>query len=395
MIIDFSHKTVFVYFIDLGQAIKTDNLLKLMQMKCPKCGFIQPEDQFCARCGIDVKTFLTTPNTWYQNLFKNAFFWLIMIVLTLSGGVYYLKIDRQNELQKRAYLLKRGPLFVETRANKNKLNQNTNLKEPSLPTQSSSAEAETHTASANDPRSLSATSTTALNEIESALPTPPPAQGASGDLPSTASFSSETKADSKEDLKQEPKGQTKNEETFLQVTYYEVPEDDLNKTFEKWTLQNSPFAIDFGDYRSAPLLSRPDTSKWSRLKSKKIQITSNQLEYRWFEGNQDSELGISFLSQVQFQSAPSTLHSEIEIVKFFPDEQGIVNPQPLPNTVIELPSSHKGYWLITIKLPKALPRTIIDALKDPVFNILTSEAYIKAKSEFTILLEYSSTNRDP
>ena len=56
-------------------------------MTCPKCGFEQPKDQFCAKCGVNVDSFKPTValGTGLKSLLKPVLFVAILI-----GAVYFL-----------------------------------------------------------------------------------------------------------------------------------------------------------------------------------------------------------------------------------------------------------------------------------------------------------------
>lgn len=43
-----------------------------MMQECPRCGFLQPQDRYCAYCGLDIESFLTKPQPWYRRLLLNT-----------------------------------------------------------------------------------------------------------------------------------------------------------------------------------------------------------------------------------------------------------------------------------------------------------------------------------
>ena len=49
-----------------------------MMVNCPRCGFTQPKDQFCASCGIDILTFKQAEPTWAEKIKKS---WLAQIAV--------------------------------------------------------------------------------------------------------------------------------------------------------------------------------------------------------------------------------------------------------------------------------------------------------------------------
>lgn len=55
----------------------------MAMMKCPKCGFEQPEDQFCAKCGVNVSSYKPTValSAGLSSLLKPVLFVLVIIGL--------------------------------------------------------------------------------------------------------------------------------------------------------------------------------------------------------------------------------------------------------------------------------------------------------------------------
>lgn len=63
-----------------------------MQIECPKCHFRQPEDRFCARCGIDMQSFKPPEKSFFEKLMQNAtLIFLVGMVLLSSGLFFYFK----------------------------------------------------------------------------------------------------------------------------------------------------------------------------------------------------------------------------------------------------------------------------------------------------------------
>jgi len=91
-----------------------------MLIKCPKCGFVQPSDQFCARCGIDVHLFQQKPAPLIQRIIGHPAFWAGLFILVVIGTFGYLKYEKQSELAQRRVYLKKGPQFVNTKSHGNK-----------------------------------------------------------------------------------------------------------------------------------------------------------------------------------------------------------------------------------------------------------------------------------
>jgi len=80
-------------------------------MKCPKCGFDQPDDRFCANCGVDVALY-TPEKKILKSFFRSAVFYVLLALIIIVSGVWFLSrlhsnrtdvvsIDRPNSVFKK------------------------------------------------------------------------------------------------------------------------------------------------------------------------------------------------------------------------------------------------------------------------------------------------------
>jgi hypothetical protein len=69
-------------------------------MKCPRCGFEQPEDRYCASCGADVQKLNAKPKPIWIRLLQNPNFHLTMIGILMAIVVLYI-LYTQSELVSR------------------------------------------------------------------------------------------------------------------------------------------------------------------------------------------------------------------------------------------------------------------------------------------------------
>lgn len=77
------------------------NLLQYMHlMKCPRCGFEQPEDRYCANCGADVQKLKARPTPFLIRLLQNPNFHLSLIGVLIALVVFYI-LYSQSELVSR------------------------------------------------------------------------------------------------------------------------------------------------------------------------------------------------------------------------------------------------------------------------------------------------------
>jgi hypothetical protein len=65
-----------------------------MMMECPRCGFVQPQDRFCANCGLNVANFVAKPKPLSQRLKSNPVVYVSLAVLLIVVVTWYL--ERSN-----------------------------------------------------------------------------------------------------------------------------------------------------------------------------------------------------------------------------------------------------------------------------------------------------------
>lgn len=63
-------------------------------IKCPKCSFDQPEDIYCANCGVNMKTFQALPKPLAQQILSS---WMTKVALLTAVIIAVVMYDRQKE----------------------------------------------------------------------------------------------------------------------------------------------------------------------------------------------------------------------------------------------------------------------------------------------------------
>ena len=82
-----------------------------MMMKCPKCGFSQPKDQYCANCGVDVGIYRPPTRPFYIFFLQTPFFSLLLLSLIGLGGIFLLQHRENQDIQRQIQYLQRGRAF--------------------------------------------------------------------------------------------------------------------------------------------------------------------------------------------------------------------------------------------------------------------------------------------
>lgn len=76
-----------------------------MLINCPRCGFQQPKDKYCAQCGIDIETFRPAIPPWHRRFFGNPFLQLALLLVVTGGGGYFLYKKGQQNIESRVTYL--------------------------------------------------------------------------------------------------------------------------------------------------------------------------------------------------------------------------------------------------------------------------------------------------
>jgi len=70
----------------------------MTMMNCPRCDFTQPEDQYCAKCGVDMENY-SKHIPIYQRLLNSSQLHLIIILSIILGTLFYLVISQKELIQ--------------------------------------------------------------------------------------------------------------------------------------------------------------------------------------------------------------------------------------------------------------------------------------------------------
>jgi hypothetical protein len=71
----------------------------MTMMECPRCGFQQPTDQFCAKCGVNVQTYVKKPKPLFVRLLQNPNFHLSLIAILIVFVVGWIFYSRANDVK--------------------------------------------------------------------------------------------------------------------------------------------------------------------------------------------------------------------------------------------------------------------------------------------------------
>ncbi len=69
-----------------------------MLVDCPKCGFNQPDDQYCAQCGVDMQNYVPKPKPLWVRVTNKPSFHIAMALLIAVGIFSWIYISQKQRI---------------------------------------------------------------------------------------------------------------------------------------------------------------------------------------------------------------------------------------------------------------------------------------------------------
>jgi len=313
-----------------------------MLVTCPKCGFSQPQDRYCANCGVDMEQFKPRPPPLYKRIVFNPVLHVVLVFILIFLVILFLRKHKQEEFAHRLEFLKGGPTIV-SRTPPRPANAGPNLPLPPAPAAATPV-----------------------------IAAPKPVEAARVD--------EKTTADAPDSFK-------------VHVYYAEV--DHMTMEMLRQESQATGQYTEFGDFKAGAL---PATRKPTRERGVRVldrvekKFDPRHLSAQWLNGqrNADAELGLTTLLSLD-PPDNSTLRGEVEVLRSFRESldpaDGPVR-RSYPSTSFEL--SPGMDWMITINLPN-LPQDDSDRPSgDGIMRIFQSPQYKSRQTEFTLFFEFDT-----
>ncbi len=70
-----------------------------MLINCPRCGFQQPEDLFCAQCGVNISKVSDKKTNPFIDALKSKAIWVLPVAILAGAGVYISQLPPQSASQ--------------------------------------------------------------------------------------------------------------------------------------------------------------------------------------------------------------------------------------------------------------------------------------------------------
>ena len=343
--------------------------------ECPKCGFLQPQDRFCANCGLNIESYRPAPTPWYRQLLLNPTFQVSAIVLTIGAMVTYIAWQQSQKINQAPH-----PQFVgedsprekksatsTTKASaKNTSAKNTSAKKPSS----------THTTAAKSKAANTpVTNEKKLPEGASPQQIPPPK--------SAPSQEEQKKADTKTKDKAAP--------TNLVVRFAEFPKETLNQIFSEAQILHESAQFQVGLYRFQGSLSDfIKKNPQSRFLPGKGQgpLTGSGVHIQYTKPlteNSEELQGLTF--NVAIASLNST---EVEVET----SGGFYLSGEEPDQAVKIPldGSYTVDYQSTLIITGIIPHRPFSEKEASAFNrspieIMNSQEFLANETEFVLLLQ--------
>lgn len=354
-----------------------------MLINCPKCGFSQPKDRYCASCGVDMDNFRPTAPPAWKKVVSNPFLHVGFIFILVFVSILFIRKQQRDELRARVEYLKGGPVLVErqqavaaTQASESteqitEMSAGENDLPQPTPEQNQAALSSALNAAANAPAPDSAAPSTTVAAQRAAL------AGTMANVSTTANVAANVK---------------------MTVTYAEVDTNTLNTWFDEMRAagQLRPFDnVMMGSLNQAANKIKA-ASSFKSLQKIERTLDSNNATAEWFAGTHhggepETEMGL-FSSLTLIETTNGLFRGEVEIQRAFRD------PKDPTKTMDRV--SFGGPFELTpgtaYLMAGLIPRQYVadlpqDQNPDAFLSIFKSQAFINRQTEFTLLIEFDTS----
>jgi hypothetical protein len=358
-------------------------------INCPKCDFLQPNDQYCARCGVDMFAYQPAEKPFAQRLLRNTWFQFSLLAIILFTGFGVIREHNSRLLAARIAEIENA--------------SSQRILDPSLSTSDAASEAET----AGQARSFAETDSQKPAALSESVPVPPPSElsaspPASGS-PSTAAGSALGANQARTLAETAPR--VSNEEqigslapnglaTNLRVSFAEINRSLLNEIIsESRSMAFGSVTVATGLNFETKIKAAETNGEFRVLESSPQQPLRINQPVMIFKGTRDEMSGQNL--GLTLQITPSQLdesgtHVQIELLRVL-RESG-ANP-PIEEVNIPLPDDFTIPRGASLIISGTMPRKTLTENEDRLYRsvnilrILTTESFRSGSSEFVIHIE--------
>lgn len=347
-----------------------------MLINCPRCGFSQPKDRYCAQCGVDMDAFKPAQVSWFKKIIDNTLIQVSLVFAIAIFAGFYLYQQKHKSLLERVDYLKGVQVSSTENLPSNQINDTTVFEGSSTAAQNVSGEI-----TDSNREAASAISAETNNLVASAPPTPSP--------------SASTKENSKDN-----KTATNNKSPKIQVIYAEINKNLLQSFFEESQLTGQ--FMSFKDYSAGILpdiakkISSANGIKILQKQEYNIQIGKN---LQWFYGLKDRvdpelEIGMSTFIELS-EGEDSTYRGNLQIQRSWREPGPPINPNMIQKksfpAMFEI-NATSGFFISGIMPLKSNLENDDELTAIDIYKILKSEEFVRGETDFIIFVELANTS---
>ena len=328
--------------VKLSVKLQYCRIKHIMIIECPRCHFKQPQDQYCANCGVDMLAYKPVETPTHEKVLRSGVF-QFFIVIILGLVVSYAVVQTDGSQQ----WIQKINRFAGFKSMKNK---KANLQEHSE-------------------------SSFKQNELQpQTVATPPPA------APVTPPTQNTTNTPVKSDLKQAPAAavQPQSDQFKINITMYEINRETIEDILRKAQDLHSE-----GEVRIATLISNKDASNQfgQVLKSESLTIDKDQSKYVWVGSKTLSDpesMGFNFGFLSKRSADKSIVIDGILAKKHVNDNMKLS---------FKIPTEANAVTLIVGKAMMSYFEFDTELHQMPPFTIFNSDDFKNENSTFLIVIE--------
>lgn len=348
-------------------------------IKCPRCNFEQPEDQYCARCGVDMTTFVVPKPPITSVFFKSVYFQISVILIVVLGFAFY--FNHQRELARQAEIKRRVEyLRPNSRPPSNRETETASTAPADVPTDKSTPIPTTHTAVAHTESASTEKTNPAPTEKSLTLER----TGAVVTSPNTGTGGPK------------PAAEEKDETIEVQVYYTETQVSFLPVIFED--SRNTGNINSMGEYNAGPLsdikkiLNQGRSNRQiSILQTVRKQFDKNQNSVQWFSGIKEPKTNqeIGLTTFITLATRENLIRGEIELLRSLRESRD-PNQPPAKLSMqesFEL-SRSMGYFIMGALPHLELTEREMDLFQQSILKIYLQPSFVARESEFVIYIEF-------
>lgn len=351
-----------------------------MLINCPRCGFQQPQDQYCAQCGVDMENYKpSTPPAW-KRLLGNPLVQLSALVV-VAGAVGAVLFHKGQQNFERRIGPQHSPLQLSTSANSGT---------PSA-TNSEATAANADAAST----SLAENSAGAENRDINAADGTVTAYKVS---PPTASAGAGVNAAAADDKAKDNKGSAKLNTPHLVVYYAEISRMSLAGIVA--ASRASGQFMEFPDYQAGlvPNISKALSAPQVQILHKEVRTLEGMKSFQWFYGIKDPrdlniEIGLTTLFEIN-EFDVNNLRGNMEIQRSWreplPSGGFEIQKKSFP-AILEL-GGETGFFISDIMPRRTFLENDSDLTSIDVYKILGSPQFRSGNSTFVIFIVFENNN---